>query len=588
MAKLNRKIQKIFALNAPQVSGDGTIVYGSIADNNIQYSKDLDEIQSDKWELGQTPALVMENIPTKEDYNSLFYVLSYQIAYILQNGLAEWKNTETYYQGSKCKTIRIVNDELEYKEWISKIDNNINHNPLDDEDEEYWQPFKTGGDGASYSGMMFDLVKKDHRLTYEESFGLQQLGTYVYKDGISGVRYGYPDFVNKVITEFDDPNNITRTITVGSDTVTITMNTNGHEFYDIQDKAIIDNLYNDKKVAWYYGVDKTNNRIFLPRNDFIGNIDNKKVIGDGETAIGLETVQNEETHTTGQLAGDNYATRYLGYHRGTTMVYSMNISSNSDYTHIQTEQVQQLFIYMVVATNIEQQAIGEYVDITNSENDNIPLGFSIYTADFQNSSAWLKSLGQWNNGNVYTTFYNYAVNNIGNSFGVGQVKEYTETYDDYDLVVNQNDITFRLPILNGNEPATIPTGIYLFYKVGNALQNIQLLNIAQIQNDISDLKSNNYCLEQYINGTEGYEIYLIKGKKMCRQWGYLGDSTWSGKTITLLKSYKSTEFNIVSSVKSNANSVNFRVLITDNSTIDFARAGSANVTGWWQTYGEIE
>ena len=37
--------------------------------------------------------------PTIEDMNALFYLLSYQIAYLLQTGIPEWDSGTTYYVG---------------------------------------------------------------------------------------------------------------------------------------------------------------------------------------------------------------------------------------------------------------------------------------------------------------------------------------------------------------------------------------------------------------------------------------------------------------------------------------------------------
>lgn len=51
---------------------------------------------------------------------------------------------------------------------------------------------------------MFDTVVKDHILTYEESKGLALQGTWVYKNAIAGERYGYPDFYNKCLEEFNN------------------------------------------------------------------------------------------------------------------------------------------------------------------------------------------------------------------------------------------------------------------------------------------------------------------------------------------------------------------------------------------------
>ena len=50
---------------------------------------------------------------------------------------------------------------------------------------------------------LFDLVQKDHILSFEEKEGLERLGEYVYKEAQDG-RYGYPDFYNKCLEEYTE------------------------------------------------------------------------------------------------------------------------------------------------------------------------------------------------------------------------------------------------------------------------------------------------------------------------------------------------------------------------------------------------
>ena len=51
---------------------------------------------------------------------------------------------------------------------------------------------------------LFDIVQKDRILSYEETEGYELLGNYVYKEALAGSRYGYPDFYNKVIEEYNE------------------------------------------------------------------------------------------------------------------------------------------------------------------------------------------------------------------------------------------------------------------------------------------------------------------------------------------------------------------------------------------------
>lgn len=126
-------------------------------------------------------------------------------------------------------------------------------------DGEYLLPMTAEKTGQQ----LFDTILKDHILTYEESKGLALQGTYVYKEAIAGSRYGYADFYNKVVEEY---NQATNTETVNG--ITVKVHSNGHKFYDIADKTGIDNYFNTMGSAWMYGVDTENERIFLPRNNY--------------------------------------------------------------------------------------------------------------------------------------------------------------------------------------------------------------------------------------------------------------------------------------------------------------------------------
>lgn len=128
---------------------------------------------------------------------------------------------------------------------------------------------------------LFDIKYADHVLDIEESLGWALQGTWVYKEAVAGSRYGYPDFYNKVVEEY---NQATSTETVNS--VTVKVHSNGHKFYDITKKNAIDNFYDTMGSAWFYGVDIANERIFLPRNKYFaidGVADNVAVVGNGTT-----------------------------------------------------------------------------------------------------------------------------------------------------------------------------------------------------------------------------------------------------------------------------------------------------------------
>lgn len=178
---------------------------------------------------------------------------------IEENSLATRYDENVLYNKSNNDWVwDIVDDEKLIFE--SLVDENMG-NPLTDKTK--WKVVSLRGSGLGGLSM-FDLVMKDHVLSFEEARGLALQGTYVYKTGITGERWGYPDFVQKCIEE--KTAGTPTQVTLGDSEITMYKNANGHLFYDISDKTIIDDWFNTWGIAWFYGVDTENERVFLPRN----------------------------------------------------------------------------------------------------------------------------------------------------------------------------------------------------------------------------------------------------------------------------------------------------------------------------------
>ena len=137
---------------------------------------------------------------------------------------------------------------------------------------------------------LFDTKISDHILKGNESKGWAMQGTYV-----SGALYS--DFYNRCVEE---KNSGTATETTLADTaLTMFVNDNGHQFYNISDKSIVDAFYEIYGIADYYGIDEENERIFLPRNKYFALTGG--VMGNG-MALGLTDGTNNfslgESQTT--------------------------------------------------------------------------------------------------------------------------------------------------------------------------------------------------------------------------------------------------------------------------------------------------
>lgn len=241
---------------------------------------------------------------------------------------------------------------------------------------------------------------------------------------------------------------------------------NGHTFYDIANKSTVDQLFESCGEAMFYGVDEENERIFLPRRTRTQATMNPDEVN-GFVEAGLPNITGKTGHT---FVGSNYETVQDGCiiteFDGTKSslpsaaksgLYVINIDaslSNPIYGNSDTVQPPASLVleYMVVGNVTVDKSQTEVTEITTSENDTLPLFYNFYSdEDMTTTGAYINaSEGGWHSGNVYLTAYQELVNKLG----TGNVKPVTDTFTDYDFVVNQDNMTFRLPLLNGEEDLT--------------------------------------------------------------------------------------------------------------------------------------
>lgn len=116
---LTRQTQKVFASTA---DADQLAAFGSMKTGTPVYSSDLSTLQTADYTEGWSEAILDDKAPYLEEMNAVQYGLSYQIAYILQQGLAiQYDAATTYMKGSIVAVISGTNVTF-YK---SIKDNNI-------------------------------------------------------------------------------------------------------------------------------------------------------------------------------------------------------------------------------------------------------------------------------------------------------------------------------------------------------------------------------------------------------------------------------------------------------------------------------
>lgn len=142
MAKLTKVAQKIFGSGAGtnQISQFGSLFAGSPA-----FTTSPVTAQSlSNWLTGWLGAAIGGNSPAIEDMNAVHFVTTYQLAYLMQAGVAEWDAGTTYYTGSFVNVSGVL--------YISLTDDNLNNLVSDTSN---WKVFSTDptGVGKDYFGV---------------------------------------------------------------------------------------------------------------------------------------------------------------------------------------------------------------------------------------------------------------------------------------------------------------------------------------------------------------------------------------------------------------------------------------------------
>lgn len=137
MAKLQRKTQKVFAGNQTGQNQDQIAVFGSMKTGTPVYSSDIETLQSNEYLEGWSDAILDDKAPYLEEMNGVQYGLSYQSAYILQEGIPEYDAETEYSNTSIVKTV--TNGEVVL--YASLKSANLG-NPLSDVTS--WKPYPLG------------------------------------------------------------------------------------------------------------------------------------------------------------------------------------------------------------------------------------------------------------------------------------------------------------------------------------------------------------------------------------------------------------------------------------------------------------
>lgn len=141
MSKITRATQKIFGstASAAQMAEFGSLAAGApLTYSGATITPAIVQSLS-RYLSGWFTAILGSNSPAIEDMNALFYLMTYQLAYLMQAGVAEWDSATTYYIGSIVNSsgltyVSLTNDNLnnavtDTTNWRSSLANVVTINP---------------------------------------------------------------------------------------------------------------------------------------------------------------------------------------------------------------------------------------------------------------------------------------------------------------------------------------------------------------------------------------------------------------------------------------------------------------------------
>lgn len=380
MARIQRILQKIFGGNAPT---DDIAVLGSFKTGTPVYTDNIAALQNNAYEEGYGAALVANEAPFMEEQNSIPYILSKQLAYIFQEGIAEYDEETTYFTGSWVKGV--VNNKRSIFE--SLTDENTG-NPLTDATN--WQEISFGG-GSGTSLPLFTPILSDHILEGDEAVGLALQGSLITMT--------YPKAVNAVKTAY--ASGTEQTFTYGDITFSYTLAANKWQIADISQKDYVDQLFAQTGVAKFYVLDSENDRFYLPRESWFPQFttDPDKVNKYNEAGLpnitGLSSGNWGEVGTqtgafTAHAAGGN---RSAGQSASNKVIEFDASRSNPIYGNSDTVQPSSSnwFVYYVVGNTVTNES---EIDVGNVLSD-LQLKADVNLSNAQPSAYFKKMSTGW-------------------------------------------------------------------------------------------------------------------------------------------------------------------------------------------------
>lgn len=241
MAKITRATQKIFGAGADQYN---FTIFGTAMTNNPQYTKDVAALQGDEnypaYSGGFSEAVTDDDAPYMEDTNGFMYMVTSQLAYILQQGAAiEWDAGTTYYTGS------IVCAPDGSGTWYRSL---VDDNTAVLTDTTAWKQIELSKNGTP----LFTQITTDYILSGNDAIGWAMQGSNVSNTV-------YPAAYDKILNLYNTGTNLNYR------GITAKRSPDGRYIADVSQLTAVNNLYNNTGVADFYVIDTLGQSFYLPK-----------------------------------------------------------------------------------------------------------------------------------------------------------------------------------------------------------------------------------------------------------------------------------------------------------------------------------
>lgn len=413
---LTRVTAQIFAGNAQE---QNVGQFGSALIGTKNTTTNIAEIQGlPAYTLGWSQAvLTNRNYPTLEEMNGVMRVMSYQTAYNMQKGMAEYDPNTTYYSGDMCKGIGtgII--------YVSRVDNNLGNDPTTS--SSFW---------AEYTGSSLNLPATNYiaemggNVTYSgNTLNLPAMTLYA-ADGRNADNTLKSASVSVPASSFNLTGEGKYTVFYNAAASNLLLAVNYAERTDVEPTIIFQN------DVWY----KLDNYMY-----FVDTIFPNYTASDGVSVSESGIVSN-----LGTLSLDT------AWNVGTNPTFNVNFTTGDDVTTLQS-----LFRLPFATANIEDSK----VNITLYGNT---YGVTYYPTLYNGSYSLSES----------KLTYNYEIDNIGTIYANQPLTQGLTVYYDIDLESPVGQVTSLSPTnltitdteqVYDGEFSLVSSGSYYTYTFGD-------------------------------------------------------------------------------------------------------------------------